>query len=231
MKEPKVLFVITSHDSLGNSGLKTGVWLEEVATPYYAFKNANAIVTLASVQGGKVPIDPASELPEWETMDNIKFKGDAVAMNLLNVSLKLDELDSADYDQVYFPGGHGPMWDFVNNPTLTTLVNDFIIEHKTIGALCHGVAALVDAKDEQGHPFVKGRKLTAFANSEEVAVGAQAMVPFLLESKLKALGAIYSQGDDFAAHVLVDGQLVTGQNPASSAKVAQEMLKLINNSA
>ncbi|MCE7995680.1 MAG: type 1 glutamine amidotransferase domain-containing protein [Roseivirga sp.] len=227
MNKKKVLFVITSHDSLGDSGLKTGVWLDEVATPYYLFKDAGTEMTLASIRGGKVPVDPASELPEWETEATIEFKNDADAMVLMDESLKLDDLMSDDYDLVYFPGGHGPMWDFVNNPALTTLLNEFVAKNKVIGALCHGVAVLVDSRDENNQPFVKGKKLTAFSNSEEIAVGAQTVVPFLLESKLKELGAIYSQGDNFTPFVVADGNLVTGQNPASSARLTKEMLNLI----
>lgn len=227
MRKSKVLFVTTSHDKLGNSGLKTGVWFEEVATPYYAFKSAGFDIDIASIKGGKVPIDPTSELPEWETEDTIQFKNDTIAKEHLNHSLKLSELNSENYEQVYFPGGHGPMWDFVNNEVLAKLLNEFIIQDKTIGALCHGVAVLVDATNSMGEPFVKGKKTTSFSNSEEDAVGAQAIVPFLLETKLKDLGSTYSKGNDFSPYIVVDGNLITGQNPASSANVAEKMIDLL----
>lgn len=227
MKNLKVLFITTSNDQLGNSGLKTGVWLEEVATPYYAFKSAGFNIDIASIKGGKIPIDPTSELPEWETKRTIQFKNDSIAMDHFNHSLKLNELHSENYDQVYFPGGHGPMWDFINNEELTYILNEFIVQDKTIGALCHGVAVLIDAKNSKGEPFIKGKEITSFSNSEEVAVGAQEIVPYLLETKLKELGGIYSKGDDFAPYINVDGNLVTGQNPASSADVALQMIDLV----
>ncbi len=227
MRKSKVLFITTSHDELGNSGLKTGVWFEEVATPYYVFKSAGFDIDIASIKGGKIPIDPTSELPEWETKDTIQFKNDSIAMGHFNHSLKLHKLNSENYDQIYFPGGHGPMWDFVTNKTLTKLLNEFIIQDKTIGALCHGVAVLVDAINSNGEPFVKGKKITSFSNSEEVAVGAQEVVPFLLETKLKELGSIYSKGNDFTSYFITDGNLVTGQNPTSSAGVAHKMIDLL----
>lgn len=229
MKKSKVLFITTSHSKLGDSGLKTGVWFEEVATPYYAFKSAGFDIDIASIKGEKIPIDPTSELPEWETKDTIQFKNDTIAMEHLNHSLKLNELNSENYDQVYFPGGHGPMWDFVNNETLTKLLNEFIIQDKTIGALCHGVSVLVDALNNRGEPFIKGKEITSFSNSEEIAVGAQGIVPFLLETKLKELGGIYSNGNDFTPYIIVEGNLVTGQNPASSADVAKKMIDILTN--
>lgn len=226
MKKSKVLFITTSHDALGNSGLKTGVWIEEVAAPYYTFKNAGFDIDIASIKGGKIPIDPASELPEWDTKDTVRFRNDPIVMDHFNNSLKINELHSETYDQVYFPGGHGPMWDFMSNETLTNLLNEFIVQDKTIGALCHGVSVLVDAINSKGEHFVKGKEITSFSNSEEVAVSAQEIVPFLLETKLKELGGIYSKGDDFTPYIVVDGNLVTGQNPSSSTSAALKMIDL-----
>ena len=156
----KVIFITTSHNELGESGNKTGVWLEELATPYYKLKNENIHIEIASVQGGNIPIDPASESKDWETEDTIQFKNDTTAMDLINNSLKLSEISVADYDLVYFPGGHGPMWDFVNNSLLHKFLQEFIAQDKPVAAMCHGVAVLVDALDAHGKPFVKGRELT-----------------------------------------------------------------------
>jgi len=223
----KVIFITTSHSELGESGKKTGVWLEEVATPYYKLKKENIQVDIASIRGGNVPLDPWSESKDWETEDTKQFKNDTAAMHLMSNSLKLSDISAANYDLVYFPGGHGPMWDFVNNPLLHGFLQEFITQEKPIAAMCHGVAALVDALDINANAFVKGRKITSFADSEEIGVGAQDSVPFLLETRLKELGATYTKGDDFSAHVVVDNNLVTGQNPASSNNVAQEMIKLL----
>lgn len=223
----KVIFITTSHSELGESGKKTGVWLEEVATPYYKLKNENIQVEIASIKGGNVPIDPWSESKDWETEDTRQFKNDTTAMQLMSNSFKLSDISAADYDLVYFPGGHGPMWDFVDNRLLHDFLQEFITQEKPIAAMCHGVAALVDALDINADAFVKGRKVTSFADSEEIGVGAQDSVPFLLETKLKELGAIYSKGDDFTPHVVTDNNLITGQNPASSNNVALEMVNLL----
>ncbi|NQX97318.1 MAG: type 1 glutamine amidotransferase domain-containing protein [Flavobacteriales bacterium] len=231
MKKTNILFVTTSHDELGTSGTKTGVWFEEVANPYYIFKQAGFDITIASVKGGKIPIDPASELPEWQTKDTLKFAKDKEAMAFLNNSLNFSKLDNNDYDMVYFPGGHGPMWDFIDNPKLTQFLEAFISQSKPIGALCHGVAILVDAINDKGFPYIKGKKITSYSNTEEVAVGAQNIVPFLLETKLKELGSMYSKGNYFAPYVVVDDNLVTGQNPASASEVAKEMILVLTNNA
>ncbi|TXN36121.1 type 1 glutamine amidotransferase domain-containing protein [Flagellimonas hymeniacidonis] len=223
----RVLFITTSHNDLGESGLKTGVWLEEVATPYYRLREESIHVEIASVHGGNIPIDPVSESRDWMTEDTIRFKGDKTAMILMNTSLRLDEINPSEYDLVYFPGGHGPMWDFVNNPLLNNTLQHSIQEEKVIAAMCHGVSVLVDAFDADGNVFVKGRKITSFADSEEISVGAEKLVPFLLESKLTALGGIYSKGNDFSSYTVVDRNLITGQNPASSSSVSIKMIDLL----
>lgn len=224
----RVLFITTSHDNLGESGLKTGVWLEEVATPYYRLIEENIHVEIASIDGGNIPIDPVSESEDWMTEDTIRFKSDKTAMLLMNTSLRLGEVNPAKYDLVYFPGGHGPMWDFVNNPLLNDTLKHFIQEDKVIAAMCHGVSVLVDAFDADGNAYVKGRKITSFADSEEISVGADKLVPFLLESKLTALGALYSKGNDFSPYAIVDKNLITGQNPASASNVALQMINLLS---
>lgn len=223
----RVLFITTSHNDLGESGLKTGVWLEEVATPYLRLREESIHVEIASVEGGNIPIDPVSESEDWMTEDTIRFKGDKTAMFLMNTSLRLDEVNPSEYDLVYFPGGHGPMWDFVNNPLLKNTLQHFIQEEKVIAAMCHGVSVLVDAVAPNGNVFVKGRKITSFADSEEIGVGAEKVVPFLLESKLTALGGIYSKGKDFSSHTVVDNNLITGQNPSSSSEMADKMIELL----
>jgi len=223
----KVLFITTSHNDLGESGMKTGVWLEEVATPYYRLREENIHVEIASVDGGNIPIDPVSESKDWMTDDTIRFKGDEMAMFLMNTSLRLDELNPSEYDLVYFPGGHGPMWDFVNNPLLNNTLQHFIQKEKVIAAMCHGVSVLVDATDADDNVFIKGRKITSFADSEEISVGAEKLVPFLLESKLTELGGIYSKGNDFSSFTVVDKNLITGQNPTSSFEMADKMIELL----
>jgi putative intracellular protease/amidase len=223
----RVLFITTSHKDLGESGVKTGVWLEEVATPYYGLKEERIHVEIASINGGNIPIDPLSESKDWMTEDTIRFKADKIAVYLMNTSLSLREVDPSKYDLVYFPGGHGPMWDFVNNPLLKDTLQHFIQEEKVIAAMCHGVSVLVDALDADGNTFVRGRKITSFADSEEIGVGADKLVPFLLESKLTELGGIYSKGNDFSSYTVVDKNLITGQNPASSSEMADKMIELL----
>jgi putative intracellular protease/amidase len=222
-----VLFITTSHNDLGESGLKTGVWLEEVATPYYRLREESIHIEIASVDGGNIPIDPVSESKNWMTEDTIRFKDDKTAMLLMNTSLRLDKVNPSEYDLVYFPGGHGPMWDFVNNPLLNNTLQHFIQEDKVIAAMCHGVSVLVDTFDADGNVFVKGREITSFADSEEIGVGAEKLVPFLLESKLTELGGIYSKGNDFSSYTIVDKNLITGQNPASSSEMADKMIELL----
>ena len=223
----KALFITTSHNDLGESGMKTGVWLEEVATPYYRLREESIHVEIACINGGNIPIDPLSESKDWMTEDTIRFKDDKTAMSQMNTSLSLRKVNPLEYDLVYFPGGHGPMWDFVNNQLLNDTLQHFIQEEKVIAAMCHGVSVLVDALDADGNTFVKGREITSFADSEERGVGADKLVPFLLESKLTELGGIYSKGNDFSSYTVVDKNLITGQNPASASAVALKMIDLL----
>lgn len=224
---PRILMVLTSHDTLGSTGQKTGFWLEELASPYYVFKDAGAQVTLASPKGGQPPIDPKSDTPDWQTDATRRFEGDAEAKAALAKTKPISGLDAGDYDAIFFPGGHGPMWDYPGNQTLANLIEAFNEEVKPIAAVCHGPAALVSAKRSDGSPLVSGRKVTGFTNGEEAAVQLTEVVPFLLEEKLKQLGGKYVKGPDFAPFVIADGHIVTGQNPASSAMTAKKVLEAI----
>lgn len=224
---PRILMILTSHDTLGSTGQKTGFWLEELASPYYVFKDAGAQVTLASPKGGQPPIDPKSDTPDWQTDATRRFEGDAEAKAALAKTKPISGLDAGDYDAIFFPGGHGPMWDYPGNQTLANLIEAFDEEVKPIGAVCHGPAALVSAKRSDGSPLVTGRKVTGFTNGEEAAVELTEVVPFLLEEKLKQLGGKYVKGPDFAPFVIADGHIVTGQNPASSAETAKKVLEAV----
>jgi putative intracellular protease/amidase len=226
-KMPRILIVLTSHNQLGDTEKPTGFWLEEFASPYYVFVDAQAQVTLASVRGGKPPIDPKSNLPEFQTNATQRFMADEQAKESLNNTLPLKEVNAADYDAIFFPGGHGPMWDFPQNEQLAKLIESFEGEKKAIAAVCHGVVALVSVTSSTGEPIVKGRKITAFTNSEEKLVNLEDVVPFLLETKLRDLGADFIAATDFQPHVQEDGNLITGQNPASSDLAAKNLLKLL----
>ncbi|KFZ28172.1 dimethylallyltransferase [Pseudidiomarina atlantica] len=220
----KILMVLTSHDQLGDSGHKTGFWAEEFAAPYYLFKDAGAEITLASPNGGQPPIDPNSEQADAQTNATVRLYEDEDAMGQLATTLKLTEVNADDFDAIFYPGGHGPLWDLVNNELSLQLIEKFWRQGKPVAAVCHAPAVLVNAKDQHGESLVKGRKVSGFTNSEEAAVGLTEVVPFLLEDKLKSLGADYQKVDDWAPLAVVDGQLITGQNPASSEKVARELL-------
>jgi putative intracellular protease/amidase len=220
----QVLMVTTSHDELGQTGHKTGVWLEEFAGPYFAFRDAGATVTVASPLGGRVPLDPKSALPEWQTEATRRFEADGEAVASLTNARPLASIDPGAFDVLFFPGGHGPMWDLPNNPDVARLLNAFT--DKPTGLVCHGVAALVGVKTDKNQPYAAGRRLTAFANTEEAAVQLTDVVPFLLEDQLVAEGGIYRKGPDFGPYTVDDDLLVTGQNPASSVPVAIELLKL-----
>ncbi|WP_411360919.1 type 1 glutamine amidotransferase domain-containing protein [Pseudidiomarina sp. YC-516-91] len=220
----KILMVLTSHDQLGDSGHKTGFWAEEFAAPYYLFKDAGAEITLASPHGGQPPIDPNSEQADAQTNATVRLYEDEDAMGQLATTLKLTEVKADDFDAIFYPGGHGPLWDLVNNELSLQLIEKFWRQGKPVAAVCHAPAVLVNAKDQHGESLVKGRKVSGFTNSEEAAVGLTEVVPFLLEDKLKSLGADYQKVDDWAPLAVVDGQLITGQNPASSEKVARELL-------
>lgn len=222
-----ILMVLTSHDQLGDTGKPTGFWLEEFAAPFYTFRDAGADVTLASPKGGRPPIDPASEGGDAETEFTQRFRDDPDAQSALAETRRLSEIAPDHYDALFFPGGHGPMWDLSKNNEVKRLIQAFDEEEKPIGAVCHGPAALVNALGGRGRPLVENRKLTAFTNTEESAVGLTEVVPFALESRLKERGALFQRGEDWSEYCVSDGNLVTGQNPASSAATAKAMLQLL----
>jgi putative intracellular protease/amidase len=223
----KILMVLTSHDQLGNTGRKTGFWLEEFAAPYYVFHDAGVDLTLASVKGGQPPIDPKSDLPENQTPAMTRFKNDPVAQNDLANTLKLEEMSSADFDAVFYPGGHGPMWDLVDNRDSIALIESFYNSGKPVAAVCHAPAVLHRVM-YQGAPIVKGKRVTGFANSEEEEVELTDVVPFLVEDELKRLGGIFEKAPNWQSFVITDGRLITGQNPSSSTEGAQALLKLLS---
>ena len=221
------ILIVTSHDQLGDTGKKTGFWLEEFATPYYVLKDAGAAITLASPKGGQPPLDPKSDLPESLTELTRCFRKDKAAQAELANTKKLSDVSADDFDAVFYPGGHGPMWDIANNATSIALIEAFVKADKPISAVCHASAAIVNVRGKDGEYLVKSKHVTGFTNAEEEAVGLSNVVPFLLEDRLKERGGLYSKGADWAPYVQVDGKLVTGQNPASSRPAAQELLKLL----
>jgi putative intracellular protease/amidase len=223
----KILIVLTSHGQLGSTGKKTGFWLEEFAAPYYVLKDAGAAITLASPKGGQPPLDPKSDLPENLTELTKRFRSDKVAQAELANTKKLSDVSAADFDAVFYPGGHGPMWDMPDNATSIALIEAFVKADKPVGAVCHAPAAFVNVRRKDGKYLVKGKRVTGFTNAEEKAVGLAEVVPFLLEDRLKERGGIYRKGADWMPHVEVDGKLVTGQNPASSGPAAKELLRLL----
>lgn len=223
----KVLIVLTSHDQLGDTGDKTGFWLEELAAPYYVFRDAGAEVTLASPKGGQPPLDPKSASADFQTDATRRFDADADARAALATTHRLADVTIADYDAVFYPGGHGPLWDLASDAASIALIEAAVAAGKPVGAVCHAPAVLRSAKGPDGAPLVKGKSVTGFANSEEAAVGLTDVVPFLVEDMLVANGGVYSRGEDWSAHVVRDGLLVTGQNPASSAPTAQALLDLL----
>jgi putative intracellular protease/amidase len=223
-----ILFVLTSHDKLGDTGKKTGFWIEEFANPYYTLLDKGADITLATPKGGVAPIDPSSDTPDASTKDTKRFKNDAVAQEKIKNTLALSKIDPNDYDAVFYPGGHGPLWDLANDNTSIKLIETFNQQKKPIGFVCHAPAALKGVKNEDGSPLVKGRKITGFTNSEEEAVQLTDVVPFLVEDMLKETGGIYSKKSDWAPYAIQDGNLITGQNPASSELVAEKLLALLN---
>jgi len=219
----KVLMVMTSHDQLGDTGKKTGIWLEEFAAPYYVFKDAVGVV-LASVKGGEPPIDPRSEEPEAQTPATIRFKSDTEAQAVFAHTQKLAEISPKDFDAVFYPGGHGPLWDLAEDQHSIKLIETMYAEGKPVSALCHGPAAFRHAKSPDGSPLVKGKSVTGFSNSEEAAVGLTRVVPFLIEDMLKANGGIYLNAEDWQPYGMIDGNLITGQNPASAEGTAWLLL-------
>jgi len=223
----KIVFVLTSHSELGDSGKKTGFWIEEFAAPYYALVDEGALITIASPKGGQPPVDPMSEASDAQTAATARFFKDNEAIDKVAHSLKLSDINPADYDAVFYPGGHGPLWDLANDKISIKLIEDFYNTQKPISFVCHAPAALLHAKAENGEPLVKGKKVTGFSNTEEEAVGLTNVVPFLLEDELKKLGGHYSKEDDWSSFTQHDGLLITGQNPASSAAVAHLLLKTL----
>ena len=223
----KILMVLTSHDRLGDTGKKTGFWLEEFVAPYYAFLDAGAEVTVVSPKGGQPPIDPKSDAPDAQTKDTKRFKQDAAAQRVLANTGRLADADVADFNAVFYPGGHGPLWDLVNDADSVRLIETALAKGKPVAAVCHGPAVLKDAKRADGSPLVRDLRVTGFTNSEEAAAGLTEVVPFLLEDLLASLGGKYEKGADFQPHVVRDGLLVTGQNPASSEPAAEAVLELL----
>ena len=223
----KIVMVLTSHSELGNTGKKTGFWIEEFAAPYYVFHDAGATVTIASPKGGQPPIDPSSDTPENQTPATIRFKADKNLQNSLSKTVLLSTISSDDYDAVFYPGGHGPLWDLTNDADSINLIKHFWKSKKPVVAVCHAPAVLLNVKDTSGEPLIKGKKVTGFTNSEEEAVQLTEIVPFLLENELKIKGGIYSKKDNWASYVVIDGLLITGQNPASSEEAAKELLKIL----
>jgi len=220
----KILMILTSHDELGDTGEKTGFWLEEFAAPYYVFKDAGADVTLASPAGGQPPLDPKSDAPDAQTDATKRFKDDIDSQKALATTHKLSEVTPSRFDAIFYPGGHGPMWDLAESKTSIALIEAAIADGKPVAAVCHAPAVLRHVKGPDGAPLVKGKKVTGFSNSEEEAVGLTDVVPFLLEDMLAEKGGIYSKGEDWASYVLEDGLLITGQNPASSEEAARKLL-------
>ncbi|GAA4227982.1 type 1 glutamine amidotransferase domain-containing protein [Actinomadura meridiana] len=224
----KVLIVLTSHDELGTTGRKTGFWLEELAAPYYRFKHAGAEVVLASPKGGRPPLDPKSNEPAFQTDETRRFEADPEAMAALSHTVRLGSVSADDYDTVFYPGGHGPLWDLAEDPDSVRLIETIVRAGKPLALVCHAPGALRHVTNPDGTPFVRGRRITGFTNEEEAAVGLTGIVPFLVEDELKRLGADYSKTDDWQPHVLTDDQLVTGQNPASSGPGADALLALLD---
>lgn len=224
----KVLMILTSHDQLGNTGRKTGFWLEELAAPYYAFKDAGAEIVLASPKGGQPPLDPKSNEPAFKTDDTRRFEADALATAQLAATVRLDSVNQADFDTLFYPGGHGPLWDLAEDRHSIALIESFLAAHKPVALVCHAPGLLRHAKAENGRPLVEGKTVTGFTNTEEAAVELTDVVPFLVEDELKAKGGNFSRGDDWGPYVVIDGLLITGQNPASSAPAAQLLLKQLS---
>ncbi len=221
----KILMVLTSHDALGDTGEKTGFWLEEFAAPYYTFIDAGADVVLASPEGGQPPLDPKSDLADFQTELTYRFKDDKAAQQALATTVRLDSVSQDEFDAVFYPGGHGPLWDLTPSEVSINLIEQFERAGKPISFVCHAPAVLRNVKTENGEPLVKGRKVTGFTNGEEAGVQLTDVVPFLIEDEFISLGAHYEKGPDWAPYVVEDGKLITGQNPASSEGVAKALIK------
>jgi putative intracellular protease/amidase len=221
----KVLFVLTSHDQLGNTGRKTGFWLEELAAPYYVFKDAGAEVTLASPKGGQPPLDPKSNEPNFQTDQTRRFESDPVASAQLAATVRLDSIRQEDFDTVFYPGGHGPLWDLAEDEDSIRLLESLIAASKPVALVCHAPGALRHVRTPAGRPLVEGKRVTGFANSEEEGVGLTEVVPFLVEDELKAKGGKFERTEDWGVFIVTDGLLTTGQNPASSSAAAEKLLE------
>ncbi|WP_131114905.1 type 1 glutamine amidotransferase domain-containing protein [Lichenihabitans psoromatis] len=226
-----ILMVLTSHDTLGDTGRKTGFWLEELAAPYYVFKDAGAVITLASPNGGQPPLDPKSNEPSSQTDQTRRFEADAAATAQLATTVRLDSVSQADFDTVFYPGGHGPLWDLAEDKTSIKLIQSFVEAGKPVALVCHAPGVLRHVEMSDGQALVAGKKVTGFANTEEAGVGLTDIVPFLVEDELKAKGGLYSKGADWGSYVVEDGLLITGQNPASSGAAASALLKQLAASA
>lgn len=224
----KVLMVLTSHDTLGNTGRKTGFWLEELAAPYYTFKDAGVEIVLASPAGGQPPLDPKSNEPSFQTDLTRRFEGDQAAKAQLAATVRLDSINQADFDTVFYPGGHGPLWDLAEDRNSIALIESFIAANKPVALVCHAPGVLRHVKAADGQPLVAGKKVSGFTNTEEEGVGLTDVVPFLVEDELKRLGGVYSKGPDWGSYVVQDGLLITGQNPGSSEAAAALLLKQIS---
>lgn len=222
----RILMIVTSHDTLGDTGQKTGFWLEEFAAPYYVFTDAGAQVTVASPRGGRPPVDPKSDHPDHQTAAMARFKADSAAQAVLARTVRLADIDADEYDAVFYPGGHGPLWDLAEDPASIALIERACGAGTPLGAVCHAPAVLRHAK-LHGRPLVEGRRVTGFTNSEEAAVQLTAVVPFLVENELRRLGGRYEQAPDWQSFTITDGNLVTGQNPASSTAAAEALLALV----
>ncbi|PKA81991.1 putative intracellular protease/amidase [Ulvibacter sp. MAR_2010_11] len=227
-RQMKILFVLTSHDKLGDTGKKTGFWVEEFANPYYTLLDKGATITIATPKGGAAPIDPSSDSPDAATEYTERFDKDAEAKERIANTKVLADMNPDDFDAVFYPGGHGPLWDLSNDKTSIALIEKFNSQEKPIAFVCHAPAALKKVKGANGNPLVKDKKVTGFTNTEEEAVGLTNVVPFLVEDMLKKNGGIYSKKEDWASYAIQDGNLITGQNPASSELVAELLIKKID---
>jgi putative intracellular protease/amidase len=223
----KILMVLTSHDKLGSTGEKTGFWLEEFAAPYYAFKDAGAEVALASPKGGQPPLDPKSDDPAAQTDATRRFRADPAAQAALAATIPLGTVSARGFDAVFYPGGHGPLWDLAEDPGSIALIEAMVAAGKPVAAVCHAPGVLHHVKTPGGAPVVLGKAVTGFSNDEEQAVGLTQIVPFLVENMLTLSGGVYSKGPNWHAHVVTDGLLITGQNPASSEPAAKALLTLL----
>jgi putative intracellular protease/amidase len=223
----KILMVLTSHSELGKTGKKTGFWIEEFAAPYYAFLDAGAMISIASPKGGRPPVDPSSDTPENQTTATIRYKADKKLQDIMGKTEKLSSISSDDYDAIFYPGGHGPLWDLTKSAVSINLLEHFWNSNKPVVAVCHAPAVLLNARDKAGEMLLKGKKVTGFSNSEEAAVQLTEVVPFSLENELKYNGGVYSKKENWVSYVVEDGMLITGQNPASSEAAAEALLKIL----